>query len=63
LRAREIVKAVRFALSDAAFRRQLAACVSPYGDGHTAEHTIDVLSRLKLDAALTPNGGSRRARS
>jgi GDP/UDP-N,N'-diacetylbacillosamine 2-epimerase (hydrolysing) len=47
-----IVKAVRFVLGDAEFRRTLAACRSPYGDGHAAERTVDVLSRLKLGAAL-----------
>ena len=47
-----IVKAVRFVLGDAAFRRKLEACRSPYGDGHAAERTVDVLSRLKLGPAL-----------
>ena len=47
-----IVKAVRFVLGDPNFRRKLATCRSPYGDGHAAQRTVDVLSRLKLNAAL-----------
>jgi len=47
-----IVKAVRFVLGDVEFRRKLATCRSPYGDGHATERTIDVLSRLKLDTEL-----------
>jgi UDP-N-acetylglucosamine 2-epimerase (non-hydrolysing)/GDP/UDP-N,N'-diacetylbacillosamine 2-epimerase (hydrolysing) len=47
-----IANAVRFALSDPGFRGRLAACESPYGNGHAAERTIDVLSRLRLDNAL-----------
>jgi len=47
-----IVKAVRFALDDPGFRRQLAATVSPYGDGHAAERAVDILNRLKLGAEL-----------
>jgi UDP-N-acetylglucosamine 2-epimerase (non-hydrolysing)/GDP/UDP-N,N'-diacetylbacillosamine 2-epimerase (hydrolysing) len=47
-----IVKAVRCALTDAEFRRKLAACRSPYGDGRAAERTVDVLLRLRLGNAL-----------
>ena len=47
-----IVKAVRFVLGDPNFRRKLATCRSPYGDEHAAQRTVDVLSRLKLNAAL-----------
>jgi GDP/UDP-N,N'-diacetylbacillosamine 2-epimerase (hydrolysing) len=47
-----IVEAVRFVLGDPEFRRKLSTCRSPYGDGHAAERTIDVLSRLKLGDAL-----------
>lgn len=47
-----IVKAVRYALDDPAFRRKLTSCRSPYGDGHATERTLDVLLRLKLGNAL-----------
>src|SRR5262249_44565996 len=47
-----IVKAVRFAISDRDFRRQLAACKSPYGNGHATERTIEVLSSVRLDNTL-----------
>jgi hypothetical protein len=30
----------------------LANCRNPYGDGHAAERTIDVLHRLRIGAAL-----------
>jgi UDP-N-acetylglucosamine 2-epimerase (non-hydrolysing)/GDP/UDP-N,N'-diacetylbacillosamine 2-epimerase (hydrolysing) len=47
-----IVRAVRFALSDPGFRAGLAGCVNPYGDGHAAARTVDVLRRLRLTPAL-----------
>jgi GDP/UDP-N,N'-diacetylbacillosamine 2-epimerase (hydrolysing) len=47
-----IVKAVRFALTDGRFRQKLAAVNSPYGDGHAAERTVDILRRLHLGNAL-----------
>jgi UDP-N-acetylglucosamine 2-epimerase (non-hydrolysing)/GDP/UDP-N,N'-diacetylbacillosamine 2-epimerase (hydrolysing) len=47
-----IVKAIRFALGDADFRRKVVEGRSPYGDGHAAERTVDVLSRLNLGPAL-----------
>jgi GDP/UDP-N,N'-diacetylbacillosamine 2-epimerase (hydrolysing) len=47
-----IVKAIRFAMEDAAFRTRLARCESPYGDGHAAERTLDVLKRLVLGHSL-----------
>jgi len=48
-----IVGAVRFALHDAAYRKELASCTNPYGDGHAAERTLDVLRRLRLGPELT----------
>lgn len=48
----EIVRTVRFALADPDFRTALAACRNPYGDGHAAERTVDVLERLRLGPAL-----------
>jgi UDP-N-acetylglucosamine 2-epimerase (non-hydrolysing)/GDP/UDP-N,N'-diacetylbacillosamine 2-epimerase (hydrolysing) len=47
-----IANAVRFVLADTGFRRGLANCRNPYGDGHAAERTIDVLHRLRIGAAL-----------
>jgi len=47
-----IVKAVRYALSDAGFRAALADCVNPYGDGRAARRTLDVLRGLRLTPAL-----------
>ena len=41
-----IASAVRFVLSDRDFGRKVAASRSPYGDGHAAERTVDVLLRL-----------------
>jgi UDP-N-acetylglucosamine 2-epimerase (non-hydrolysing)/GDP/UDP-N,N'-diacetylbacillosamine 2-epimerase (hydrolysing) len=58
----EIVNALRFVLQDTSFRRRLAACRNPYGDGHTSERVVDTLTRLKLGPALTakwlPRSGS-----
>lgn len=48
-----ILAAMRKALHDPGFRAQLCACLNPYGDGHCAERTADILSRLRLGPALT----------
>jgi GDP/UDP-N,N'-diacetylbacillosamine 2-epimerase (hydrolysing) len=48
-----IIEAIQVGLHDAAFRNQLANCRNPYGDGHAAERTIDVLKRLRPGPALT----------
>jgi len=47
-----IIKAVRCVLNDRDFGQKLATSTSPYGDGHAADRTVDVLSRLKLGKAL-----------
>jgi UDP-N-acetylglucosamine 2-epimerase (non-hydrolysing)/GDP/UDP-N,N'-diacetylbacillosamine 2-epimerase (hydrolysing) len=48
-----IVRTIRFVLNDAGYRAKLAQCRNPYGDGHAAERTVEVLKRLVLGAALT----------
>lgn len=56
-----IMAAVRKALGNPAFRAALAGCTNPYGDGHAAERTVDVLRRVSLSPALlakwAPPGG------
>lgn len=47
-----IVDAIRFVLNDSVFRAALADCRNPFGDGHAAERTIDVLRRLRLGPDL-----------
>lgn len=47
-----VVGAIKFALNDPQFRKSLATCENPYGDGKTAERVVDILSRLKLTRAL-----------
>lgn len=63
-----IVKTIHFVLEDTAFRKSLADCKNPYGDGHAAERVIDILSRLKLGPDLiakwkTPDGNFLAASS
>jgi GDP/UDP-N,N'-diacetylbacillosamine 2-epimerase (hydrolysing) len=48
----DILRALRYALTDGAFRSALASCKSPYGDGRTAERAVDILRRLQLGPAL-----------
>jgi UDP-N-acetylglucosamine 2-epimerase (non-hydrolysing)/GDP/UDP-N,N'-diacetylbacillosamine 2-epimerase (hydrolysing) len=48
-----IVKTIRFVLQDLGYRAKLAQCQNPYGDGHAAERTVDILKRLILGPALT----------
>jgi GDP/UDP-N,N'-diacetylbacillosamine 2-epimerase (hydrolysing) len=47
-----IKEAIRVALHDKTFRARLATCANPYGDGYTADKTIDIVKRLKLTKAL-----------
>lgn len=48
----EIQKAVHFVLENQEFRRSLVDCTNPYGDGHTAEKTVHILSHLRLAPAF-----------
>ena len=47
-----IKEMIRFALQDGPFKAKLADCRNPYGDGHTAEKTVKILTELKLTHAL-----------
>jgi UDP-N-acetylglucosamine 2-epimerase (non-hydrolysing)/GDP/UDP-N,N'-diacetylbacillosamine 2-epimerase (hydrolysing) len=47
-----ILTAIRHVLHDATFRAAIESCVNPYGDGHTALRTIDILKRLRITPAL-----------
>jgi UDP-N-acetylglucosamine 2-epimerase (non-hydrolysing)/GDP/UDP-N,N'-diacetylbacillosamine 2-epimerase (hydrolysing) len=49
---RKIVDGVRYALRDRNFRRRLATCQNPYGDGRTAPRTARLLERLRLSNSL-----------
>lgn len=44
--------AIRDALSDTAFRKRVAGCVSPYGDGRAGERIARILAETPLDARL-----------
>ena len=48
----EIVRAIRHVLADERFRAALQSCQNPFGDGHAARRTVDVLNRLRLGAPL-----------
>ncbi len=56
-----IAAAVHRAISDPEFRRELAGCRNPYGDGHAAERTLDILLRLQLGPALVAKWRPRQA--
>jgi UDP-N-acetylglucosamine 2-epimerase (non-hydrolysing)/GDP/UDP-N,N'-diacetylbacillosamine 2-epimerase (hydrolysing) len=47
-----ILQAMQHALHDATFRTALGACANPYGDGHTAPRTVDILKRLRITPGL-----------
>jgi UDP-hydrolysing UDP-N-acetyl-D-glucosamine 2-epimerase len=47
----DIAAGLRTALSDSAWRKRARHCVNPYGDGHTAERTLDILRRIRLAPA------------
>ena len=47
-----IAQAIETAVHDSSFRARVAACVSPYGDGHASERIVDVLKNVALDGKL-----------
>ncbi|MFI5212926.1 MAG: UDP-N-acetylglucosamine 2-epimerase [Gemmatimonadales bacterium] len=49
---RQIVAAVRRALEDAAFKKQVAECRNPYGDGHAGERIATLLAETQIDDRL-----------
>lgn len=48
-----IERAIVFALNDNKYRKSLLKCKNPYGDGYTAEKTVEILSKLKITEKLT----------
>ena len=48
----EVLRGIETALHDAAFRRRLARCRNPYGDGHAGVRIARVLTRVPLDERL-----------
>lgn len=48
----EIAAAARFVIDDATFRSNLEFCRNPYGDGHAAEKTVDILEKLSIRPVL-----------
>jgi UDP-hydrolysing UDP-N-acetyl-D-glucosamine 2-epimerase len=44
--------AIRRAIEDKEYRRRLAACENPYGDGHAGEKIADLLAETPLDDRL-----------
>jgi UDP-N-acetylglucosamine 2-epimerase (non-hydrolysing)/GDP/UDP-N,N'-diacetylbacillosamine 2-epimerase (hydrolysing) len=57
--AQAIRTAIDRALNDRDFRAGLSECVNPYGDGHCAQRTVDIISRLRLDSTFTAKWLSR----
>ena len=49
---RQISDAIRKALNDEGFNKTLSQCVSPYGDGHSSERIVKVLSEISLDQKI-----------
>jgi len=65
---RAIADAIRRALDDREFREKLRTCVNPYGDGHAAERTVEILRTLAIKPALIAKwlpstGGFRQAQA
>ncbi|MBI1888684.1 MAG: UDP-N-acetylglucosamine 2-epimerase (hydrolyzing) [Candidatus Spechtbacteria bacterium] len=49
--ASEIQQGIKKALSPA-FKRRVATCVNPYGDGKSAKRIVDILENIKIDDTL-----------
>ncbi|HXI13970.1 MAG TPA: UDP-N-acetylglucosamine 2-epimerase [Thermoanaerobaculia bacterium] len=48
----QIREAIQRALGDGSFRAALAACTSPYGEGHASERIADALAGIQINCAL-----------
>lgn len=48
----QIKQAILYALYDEGFRRALADCKNPYGDGTTAAKVVNILSRMSITPSL-----------
>ena len=48
----EIIKAIKTALFDKGFQRQVEKCNNPYGDGRVSERIVNILKTIKLDKNL-----------
>ena len=48
----DIMRAIGHVLNDAGFRQSLCTVNNPYGDGHTADKTADILARARLVPGL-----------
>ncbi len=48
----DILRGLEVALGGAGFRKELATCSNPYGDGHAAERTVRILASLELSPLL-----------
>jgi UDP-N-acetylglucosamine 2-epimerase (non-hydrolysing)/GDP/UDP-N,N'-diacetylbacillosamine 2-epimerase (hydrolysing) len=49
---KQILKAIRTALYDKKFRRELKKCRNPYGDGKASERIVRILKGIKIDQKL-----------
>jgi UDP-hydrolysing UDP-N-acetyl-D-glucosamine 2-epimerase len=49
---REISSALHTAMNDTRYRKRLAKCENPYGDGHSAERIVEILEEIELDQRL-----------
>lgn len=47
-----IISAVKKALFDTDYRKMVAHCSNPYGDGASSQKIVDILARIPLDARL-----------
>jgi UDP-hydrolysing UDP-N-acetyl-D-glucosamine 2-epimerase len=48
----QILLAIKKALYDEDFKRQVKNCKNPYGDGHASERIVKILSEIKIDRKL-----------
>lgn len=48
----EIVNAIKKALFDMDYKKQVANCINPYGDGNAAKKIVDILATIPLDKKL-----------
>lgn len=49
---KQIEASIQKALYDRDFKRKLASCVNPYGDGHSSERIVKILSEIEINNRL-----------
>ena len=48
----EIIKAIKKAVYDDEYKKQVSNCINPYGDGKSSKKIAKILAEIKVDQSL-----------